>query len=151
MGLFDKIFSPPKSQTSGKNPQVFDSAKEKELIKEYKPHKGKKNSDEYYSALPFIDFYYKFRNLDEKYLNKCIEYCNLCISCLDSPDMIPFLKEGITIPAFRKLIIIFENKKDYKKAEETAKLALRYTSTKSKEEAQYYSKKMIDNHKRQFN
>ena len=75
----------------------------------------------------------------------------MCISCLDSPDMIQFLKEGITIPAFRKLIIIFENKKDYKKAEETAKLALRYTSTKSKEEAQYYSKKMIDNHKRQFN
>lgn len=154
MGFFDKLFSKPKKQeirTSGKNPEGFDFIKERLLLKDYLPHRGKRNSDEYFRAMPFIDFYYKFRNLDEKYLDKCIEYCYICIACLNSPDMKREVREGISIPAFKKLIIIYEKKKEYRKAEETARLAITYTNAITEEDAEYYAKKMSSNMKKLFN
>lgn len=154
LGFFDKLFSKPKKQeirTSGKNPEGFDFIKERLLLKDYLPHRGKRNSAEYFTALYFIDFYYKFRNLDEKYLDKCIEYCYICIACLDSPDMKRDISDGIFIPAFKRLIIIYENKKDYEKAIETARLALTYTNVNNQEDAEYYAKKMSSNMKKIFN
>ncbi|MBR3422660.1 MAG: hypothetical protein IKG98_11475 [Ruminococcus sp.] len=154
MGMFDNLFSKkqpkPVPVVKGKNPEAFDFAKEKQLLKEYKPYCGKRNSDEYYTAIHFIDFYYKFRNLNEKYLDKCIYYCNICIQCLDAPDMKPFIRDGATIPAFKKLIIIYEKKCDYQKAKEIAEQAIKYTNSKSKDDAAYYSKKMLENNKRLF-
>lgn len=90
------------------------------------------------------------RNLDEKYLEKCIEYCYICIACLNSSDMKRDIRDGIFIPAFKRLIIIYENKKDYEKAIEIARLALTYTNVNNKEDADYYSKKMSENIKRQL-
>lgn len=144
MGLFDLLFKPAKApieKTSGKNPQMFDARKEYELLQEYKKYKGNRNSREYFSALPMINFYYKFRNLDEKYLNCCIYYCNVCIACLDSRDMKRDIADGISIPAFKRLIIIFENKNEYEKALELTQTALKYTSRENAEDAKYYLKK----------
>lgn len=144
MKFFDTLFkqaSPASEMAKGKNPQVFDTKKERELLSEYKKYKNKRNSFEYFTALPLIDFYYKFRNLDSKYLDECIMYCNICISCLNSPDMIKDIKSGIHIPAFKKLIIIYENKQDFDKAATLAETALSY-SKNNKEDAVYYSKKM---------
>ena len=148
MGIFDKLLknsskTEPKlnEMTKGKNPQAFDYKKEKELLSEYKKYKGKQNSFEYFTALPMIDFYYKFRNLDNKYLDECIKYCYICISCLDSPDMKEDIKTGIHIPAFKKLVIIYENQKEYDKAAFYSEQALKYTK-KDSDDAIYYSKKM---------
>lgn len=150
MGFFDIFFSKSQVRTSGKNPEGFDFKKEKQLMKQYIPHIGKRDSHEYFAAMPFIEFYYKFRNLDEKYLERCIKYCNICISCLDSRDMKKEIKDGITIPAFKRLIIIYEKKNDYKKAGEIAGLAMNYTNSNNKEDAEYYSKKMSENINRQL-
>ncbi len=144
MSFFERLFkshSTATEMTKGKNPQAFDTKKEKELLSAYLKYKGRQNSFEYFSASPMIDFYYKFRNLDSKYLDECIKYCNICLSCLNSPDMKADIKGGIHIPAFKKLVIIYENQKEYDKAAFYAGQALKYTK-KDSDDAIYYSKKM---------
>ena len=146
MGLFFKSKKTSseistESLTKGKNPKMFDVKAESELLQEYKKFKGKKNASEYFSALPLISFYYKFRNLDDKYLNECMYYCNLCISLLDTKDMKHYVDDGIVIPAFKQMVIIYENKKEYTTAIKYAKRALKY-SKHNKEETEYYKKKI---------
>ena len=146
MGLFfkskkDSSGDSFEALTKGKNPKMFDVKKESELLQEYKNFKGKKNSSEYFSALPLISFYYKFRNLDDKYLNECIRYCNLCISLLDAKDMKHYIDDGVTLPAFKQMITIYENKKEYAVAIKYAKKALKY-SKYNKAETEYYKKKI---------
>ena len=144
MSILEKLLrrnSVEDEMTKGKNPQAFDTKKEKELLSAYSRYKGRRNSSEYFSAMPMIDFYYKFRNLDNKYLDECIKYCSICISCLDSPDMKEDIKIGMHIPAFKKLVIIYETQKNYDKAAFYAEQALKYTKNNS-DDAIYYSKKM---------
>ena len=116
-------------------------------MKEYKKYKGKRDSFEYFVALPMIDFYYKFRDLSKSYLEECIKYCYICIECLKSPDMRSDILHGIRIPAFRKLIIIYENNGEYAKAAEIAEEALRYSGN-NQEDAEYYAQKMKANNKK---
>lgn len=116
---------------------IFDKAKEKELLAEYSKYKNDvDSSNTYYSALPLIDFYYKYRTLDDKYLNLCMEYCNICISLLHTSGMKKFLSDGICIPAFKKLVIIYDKKKEYEKA-----LAIIDEAVKFDREVEYYEKK----------
>ena len=116
---------------------VFDTDKEKELLAEYKKHKDDVDSSgAYYAAMPLIDFYYKYRSLDDKYLNLCIEYCNICISLLPSSGMQKYLSDGIFIPAFKKLVVIYDKKKEYQKALEIIDEAVKYDR-----EVEYYEKK----------
>lgn len=116
---------------------VFDVAKEKELLAEYRKHKDDIDSScAYYAVLPLIDFYYKYRSLDDKYLNLCIKYCNICISLLSSSGMKKYLSDGICIPAFKKLVIIYDKKKEYTKALEVIDKAVKYDR-----EVEYYEKK----------
>lgn len=123
--------------SKGKNPKVFDYSEEKRLLVEYnKKKKSKDKSDVYFSALPLISFYYKFRNLDSKYLDECIKYCNICISCLSSPYMKSYLDDGAYVPAFKRLLIIYINKKQYDKALLIADEALKYNQDK-----EYFYKK----------
>lgn len=144
--FFDALAaSDPK--TKGKNPEEFDVKKERELLKEYRKYKGQHNSNEYFAALPMIDFYYKFRNLSDSYLKKCMDYCFICIGCLNSPDMKSDIAHGIRIPAFRKLIIIYENQGEYKKAADIAEQALRFSGS-DKAETEYYAKKLSGNKKK---
>lgn len=115
---------------------IFDKAKEKELLAEYRKYKDNDPSGAYYAAIPLIDFYYKYRDLDDKYLNLCIEYCNICISLLSSQDMQEYISEGIFIPAFKKLVIIYDKKKEYEKA-----LTIIDEAVKFDREVEYYEKK----------
>ncbi len=138
MGIFDFLLK-PNDKTKGKNPEMFDSKKERVLLSSYKKYKGKRNSSEYFAALPLIDFYYKFRNLDNKYVEECINYCYICISCLDAKDMQGDLRAGISIPAFKRLVIIYENSCNYEKACEVAAKAAKYTRGEDKA---YYNEKM---------
>lgn len=115
---------------------VFDLYREKELLKEYRKYAESNADDAYYAALPLIDFYYKYRSLDEKYLKLCMKYCNICISLLPSPEMQKYVSDGICIPAFKKLVIIYDKKKEYKKA-----LAIIDEAVKFDREVEYYEKK----------
>lgn len=136
----------PKVRTSGKNPEGFDFRKERELLAAYKPYKGHRDSNEYFAAMPMIDFYYKFLNLDDKYLQACIHYCEVSISCLDAKDMRSFV-HTVSIPAFKRLVIIYEKQGDYVKARETAELALKYVA---RDDAAYYAKKIKSSLNKQF-
>ena len=124
------------SHKASKSELVFDDTKEKELIAEYNKYKNTSSSGAYYAALPLIDFYYKYRSLDKKYLILCMEYCNICISLLNIPDMQQYVSEGIVIPAFKKLVIIYDKKKEYKKALEIIDKAIKYDR-----DTDYYEKK----------
>lgn len=143
MGLFDIFKKIQKNNintselSKGKNPKIFDYSKEKQLLAEY--NKYKNHTDKsflYYSALPLVDFYYKFRNLDDKYLDECIKYCNICISCLSTSYMKPYLKDGAYVPVFKRLWIIYTNKKQYDKALSIADKALKYN-----QDVEYFCKK----------
>lgn len=134
--LFSQAFKTEKTTavsdlSKGKNPKVFDKNKERQLLSEYNKYKHDKDkSNVYYSALPLIDFYYKFRNLDDEYLNECVKYCNICLSCLPSSYMKPYLKDGAYVPVFKRLWIIYVNQNQYDKALEVANEALRYNQDK---------------------
>ena len=134
----------PKTQ---KNKKIivrdFDFQKENELLSEL--NKNKNNLvNMHFAYIQLQDFYYKFRNLDKKYLDKCIEYCWLDINSLpemqheyisreiqrikqlapyheadyEEKETARIKKEGFIgyIPAFSRLAIIFEKQGDYELA-----------------------------------
>jgi hypothetical protein len=60
---------------------IFDSNREKELL----TNLNSSNSfvDKHFAYMNIHEFYYKHRDLDEKYLDKCVEYCWMDINDLD--------------------------------------------------------------------
>lgn len=142
--------------------ETFDKVKEAELLEKY-------NScipgtvQEHYVSIELQDFYYRYRNLDDKYLQKCIEFCNDDVTKLQSINMDYVSSEkakitehakwlgssktevneklskvglfDFTIPAFKRLAIIYEKQKDYKKAIAVCDAAIGYYSiVKNQEE-----------------
>jgi len=133
--------------------EVFDEPKEKMLLQTLKKY----SSDpvqRHFCYLEIQDFYYKYRDLDEKYLDKCIEYCWLDINSLDelqqgyvneeigrinrlsqymqpgsvSSEISSIKKDGFVgnIPAFSRLAIVFEKQKQFEKAINVCDLAIAY-------------------------
>ncbi|GEM_PF-553717 len=119
---------------------TFDDVQEQQLINAY--NAARNNSlNQHFASIAIQDFYYKYRNLDRKYLDKCIEYCKDDISKLpemqriyiedeknkilsyqwlsheekqkELSDIRPFYAN---IPAFKRLAIIYEKEKDYDNA-----------------------------------
>ena len=119
---------------------TFDAEQERLLLKSY--NSAKANSlDQHFASISIQDFYYKYRNLDHKYLEKCITYCKDDISRLpeiqrnyiedernkilsyqwltptekqkEISEIKPFYAN---IPAFKRLAIIYEKEKDYDSA-----------------------------------
>ena len=111
--------------------KAFDPAKEADLLKVYKT--APENSlTMHFASIDLQDFYYSYRDLDAQYLDKCIYYCN------DDLDRLPMMqaqyqeeqrKKADTlhmvidqrpfngrIPAFKRLVIIYEKKREYEKA-----------------------------------
>lgn len=96
----------------------FDSAKEQELLNEM--HKANDDMSLHFCYIALQDFYYKYRK-NEKYLNICIDYC------LKDMELIKRLTNfsGL-IPAFKRMAIIEENKKNYNQAINYCDLAIEY-------------------------
>lgn len=130
---------------------VLDVALEKRLLSEY--NNSKKCVINQHFALNALEgFYYKYRELDEKYLQICIDYCNEDILLLPELQLqyIKREKERIqnlsdlyseieineklssvnafegNIPAFKRLAIIFEKNKDYSMVMQICNQAIAY-------------------------
>jgi len=142
---------PISSQKTEKKEKVitFNAKKEKELLKELSSNK-RDLLNRHFSYIQLYDFYYKYRELGEYYLNKCMDYCILDInslaemneayinSKLKQAKEFPSLyskaekqeikKTGFNgnIPAFKRLAIIYEKKEDYQKAIEICNKAIDY-------------------------
>lgn len=96
----------------------FDAAKEHELLSAVR--NAKDNMDLHFCYIGLQDFYYKYRK-EEKYLNLCIDYC------LKDLEIVKNFKDFIgTIPAFKRMAIIEENKKNYDEAIDYCNKAIEY-------------------------
>ena len=143
--------------------ETFDFQKEKELLKKYQSCETG-TMDEHYASIELQDFYYKYRNIDEKYLKECIKYCNDDIRKLQSinEDYIKTEKAAIinlakatrtpkdeverqlaeiklfswNIPAFKRLAIIYEKQKEFNKAAAVCDVAIRYYSIVKNQDAE---------------
>lgn len=98
-----------------KNLPVFDDEKESELLSEYTA--ADNVIGKHLALIRLQDFYYKYRENDNMYLKKCIEYCNEDIETFtqfinDKTNKMEFY----TMPAFKRLSVIFEKANDYEKA-----------------------------------
>lgn len=129
----------------------FDEEAERELLMYLS--KAKNNfSDRHFALISLQDFYYKYRDTDNKYLEKCIEYCYIDINDLEQMQKSYFNYEVSrikqfafvyskkemdreiseigkfdgNIPAFKRLAIIFEKQKDFEKAIEICNMAINY-------------------------
>lgn len=125
------------SNKKEKEEMTFDKGLEGELLAIYK--KAKNDSlEQHFASISLQDFYYKYRGLDSIYLDKCIEYCKDDISRLPNIQRIYIADErqrilsrsllsptekqhkiseitpfNGSIPAFKRLAIIYEKEKDY--------------------------------------
>ena len=160
MGLFDKIFGNKnaKNIAAMTTPVISDSGfdvnGEQELLKAY-AQSGTNAMTRHFVLIQMQNFYYKYRDIDSKYLDLCVAYCNEDISLLpemqkqhnlDERTMIdqmksiysrdriekeyrnirPFLGD---IPAFKRLAIIYEKQKKYDEAIGVCLRAIEYYRT----------------------
>lgn len=95
----------------------FDTDMEKRLLGQYHSA-GNDPVEKHFSMMHLQDFYYKYRNLDDKYLAACVRFCEEDLSNLE-----PFNKkwrsrfvDPVQIPAFKRLAIIHEKDKAYTQA-----------------------------------
>ena len=131
----------------------FDEVQERLLLRAY--NSARSNSlDQHFASISLQNFYYKYRNLGQVYLDKCIDYCKDDISRLpeiqriyiedEKKDILsrqwlsatekqkqiaeiqPFYAD---IPAFKRLAIIFEKEKDYESATRICDQAISFYST----------------------
>lgn len=86
----------------------FDKKEEKILLEDLQTLKNP--LDKHFKLISIQEFYYKYRNLDSKYIELCIKYCELDIEILKK--IVPFY--GI-IPAFKRLAIIYDKRKEFNK------------------------------------
>ena len=128
------------SSKKGTEVPSFDTAQEQLLLNAYN---GARNNslDQHFASISLQDFYYKYRNFGQEYIEKCITYCKDDISRLPEIQRVyvedernkilshqwltPGEKQkeisGIrpfyaNIPAFKRLAIIYEKEKDYDSA-----------------------------------
>jgi hypothetical protein len=149
-----KKVAPKKKEA--KKPQkkmIFDASEESRLLKELKKN-YREPVMKHFTYIQLQDFYYKFRELDPKYLEECIKYCYEDIELLDHLNEAyikkeierqkqlkeVYLKEQIDneikrikeekfqgrIPAFSRLAIIYEKRKEYDYAISISQQAIDY-------------------------
>lgn len=130
---------------------AFDNIEEELLLKEYYNSKSIL-FNKHFALIGLQNFYYKYRDIDSKYLQICIDYCKEDINLLPKMqiDYIRKEKEKIMelsniyskkeinkllsevtvfkgdIPAFKRLAIIYDKNKDYSEAIEICNHAIKY-------------------------
>jgi len=145
-----EIISNAASESKPKEVVMFDAITEKILLDEL--HSSKNHYSGHFTLMNLQKFYYKYRDLDDRYLKKCIEYCLKDIESLDEMqnsyyvDQVQHIndfpmsynKDEIDkiiskndpfrgqIPAFKRLSVIYEKQKEYQKAIDVCNLAIGY-------------------------
>ena len=130
---------------------TFDQKKEEELLQQYNDIDGNIIS-KHFALIALQKFYYKYREVNGVYLNKCIDYCYediqllpqlqsqyieeekkriLMLSSLYSKQELEEKLSAIhafqgDIPAFKRLAIIYEKSKNYSKAINICNQAIAY-------------------------
>jgi len=132
---------------------IFDQKQEAVLLAELS-NNNNNPVNRHFSYINLQNFYYKYRSIGEEYINKCIEYCNLDINSLSEmveayvAEEIKRAKEFASytgtknlkveiekikeqgfignIPAFKRLVIIYEKQNIYEKAIEICNSAIAY-------------------------
>ena len=79
-----KTISPQSSTAKKTKKLVFDTQQESILLVELSKYK-KKLVDRHFTLMQLQDFYYKYRDLNSDYIEKCIKYCLLDLDSL--PEM----------------------------------------------------------------
>ena len=71
---------------------------------------------------------YKKRNENKEYIELCIKYCKKDIELYINKlrHEYPFNEKNTRVPAFQRLAIIYEKRKEYQKAIEVCKKAIKY-------------------------
>jgi hypothetical protein len=146
---------------------VFDAIEEKKLLAELK--KNFRNPiDRHFKYIELQVFYYRYRDLDRKYMEKCIEYCEEDIKTLNDvqksyiaaevknlnqlsrvydKEELESRKREIDrgfigrIPAFSRLAIIYEKDKEYKKAIEICSAAIQYYNSLNMDTSEFRDRK----------
>ena len=133
--------------TKPNNQLSFDTALEKELLNKYN-NSNKNTIEQHFVSIELQNFYYKYRELDKIYLQKCIEYCIDDILRLDEIQK-NYKRENKNevfngnIPAFKRLAIIYEKNKEYEKAISVCEKAIiYYTSINSPTQIEEFSKRL---------
>ncbi|MBU3184279.1 TerB N-terminal domain-containing protein [Clostridium estertheticum] len=130
---------------------IFDKKMEKELLLNL-DEGGNDFLQKHFVLISLQNFYYKYRDIDNQYLEKCIECCYIDINSLGQMQkshydheikqvkqlasiyskketdkrILEITKFNCDIPAFNRLAIIFEKKKDFHKAIEICDIAIIY-------------------------
>lgn len=130
---------------------TIDSTQEKELLRQYKSAHNNA-MDRHFALIALQDFYYRYRALDSRYLQMCIDYCNEDITLLPQVQSQHVREERANllklasvysknelaerlaaihafngnIPAFKRLAIINEKSKDYAMAIDICNQAIGY-------------------------
>lgn len=145
---------PTKQKVIKTRPELkFDIKEERRLLSELEKNENNPVG-KHFTYIFLQDFYYKYRNLDSKYLNECIHYCYEDLESLDQLNE-GYVKENLSrynqfkhlyskeqvtkeinrikkekfignIPAFRRLAIIYEKKKEFDQALIISKQAIKY-------------------------
>lgn len=142
---------PEPKESKEKKVIVFDGELENELLEECENNK-KSIVDYHFSLYHLQEFYYKYRDLDNAFVEKSIDYCYRDIEILDKlqagyqseqkkryQQSLKFRRnidnEDETeeyyifqgqIPAFKRLVTIYEKQKEYLKATEICDKAVEY-------------------------
>lgn len=151
--LRKKGTAPEKKATPKKLPKEvlsFDTSQETLLLSDYKKAKIG-STDQHFALIALQNFYYKYRAIDDRYLELCIKYCLEDISNLAKMQN-SYLKEEEkrindmfflsktekqnelnkitafdgTIPAFKRLAITYEKAKDFDSAINICGQAINY-------------------------
>ncbi|MBT2217994.1 TerB N-terminal domain-containing protein [Virgibacillus dakarensis] len=160
-----------KKKETKKPPQKikFDATKESDLLGELKSNYNDLVT-KHFIYIQLQDFYYKYRDLDPEYLEACIRYCYEDIEILDElnkvyvnqeidrhkklgsfysnedldKDIQRIKKEKFRgrIPAFSRLAIIYEKRKEYNYAIKISKQAITYYNNQGMETSEF--EKRID-------
>src|SRR5699024_7924767 len=140
--------------------------------------KNKNNPvDKHFVYIQLQDFYYKYRELDIMYVEECIKYCEADIQLLDQLNE-RYVKERVEdlsymkrthskeeykmevqrvkkqkfqgrIPAFSRLAIIYEKRKDYESAIKVSNKAIQYYKNQDMETSEF--EKRIERMKKKMN
>lgn len=140
---------------------TFDNLAEEELLKRY-ANTVQNAIDKHFLLIELQNFYYRYRDLDDKYLTLCEKYCWEDINALKELDEAYYMQEkernyiighnidqtpkffDANIPAFYRLAVMYEKNKNYDKAINICKMAIeRYDSVGNYEGYNSFSARKI--------